>query len=72
MKVLIEEEDIQRQSMAIKYSCIGGSRRRAFPYGPKFSQFHAFFFENLAKMYVGTPTAGSARPFAGNHGSPLL
>ena len=38
------------------------------PHGPKFSQFHAVFLQNLAKSYVGTP-GGLASPPTGNPGS---
>ena len=37
-------------------------------YGPKFSQFHAVFLQNLAKSYVGAPPGGLAPPPMRNPG----
>ena len=44
---------------------------RAPPLGPKFFQFHAVFWENLAKSYVGAPL-GSWCPLLGEILDPPL
>ena len=49
----------------------GGARDAPPPRGSKFFQFHAVFWGNLAKLYVGAPP-GSWRPLLGEILYPLL
>ena len=42
------------------------------PDGPKFSQFHAVFLENLAKSYVGAPPGGLTPILQGILDPPLI
>ena len=55
---------IQKDPKPNQYVCSGGSKgsARDAPPGSKFFQFHAVFWEMLAKLYVGPPPEGLAPP----------